>query len=137
MSTQNENVARFARNVEWDFFCDFQTLCIGNLFFWFCLVSKITVITDKRERKEDTSSFKILLQEGIDSIKNLTKKVFSNENDQESSKIYNFTHFAQSQKEGNLSYVGFHVTLYEHDKKCRLEDMGSRAKVLWLWKTSR
>ena len=27
-STQNVNVARFARNVECDFFCDFQTLCI-------------------------------------------------------------------------------------------------------------
>ena len=25
LSTQN--VARFARNVQWDFFCDFQTLC--------------------------------------------------------------------------------------------------------------
>ena len=30
LSTQNVNVARFARNVEWDFFCDFQTpwVCI-------------------------------------------------------------------------------------------------------------
>ena len=27
-STQNVNVARFARNVEWDFFYDFQTLCL-------------------------------------------------------------------------------------------------------------
>ena len=27
MTTQNADVARFARNVEWDFFCDFQTLC--------------------------------------------------------------------------------------------------------------
>ena len=27
LSTQNVNVARFARNVEWDFFCDFQTMC--------------------------------------------------------------------------------------------------------------
>ena len=27
LSTQNVNSARFARNVEWDFFCDFQTLC--------------------------------------------------------------------------------------------------------------
>ena len=27
LSNQNVNVARFARNVEWDFFCDFQTLC--------------------------------------------------------------------------------------------------------------
>ena len=27
LSTQNVNVARFARNVEWDFFSDFQTPC--------------------------------------------------------------------------------------------------------------
>ena len=27
-STQNVNVARFAHNVVWDFFCDFQTPCI-------------------------------------------------------------------------------------------------------------
>ena len=32
LSTQNVNVARFARNVECDFFCDFQTLC-----FWWLL----------------------------------------------------------------------------------------------------
>ena len=32
LSTQNVNVARFARNVEWDFFYDFQTPCkIGDL----------------------------------------------------------------------------------------------------------
>ena len=31
LSTQNINVARFARNVKCDFFCDFQTLCITNL----------------------------------------------------------------------------------------------------------
>ena len=27
MATQSVNIARFAQNVEWDFFCDFQTLC--------------------------------------------------------------------------------------------------------------
>ena len=27
LSTQNVDVDRFARNVEGDFFCDFQTLC--------------------------------------------------------------------------------------------------------------
>ena len=37
LSTQNVNVARFARNVEWDFFCDFQTPLI-------CLLWKDTVI---------------------------------------------------------------------------------------------
>ena len=30
LSTQNVYVARFARNVEWDFFCDFQTPCMGT-----------------------------------------------------------------------------------------------------------
>ena len=32
LSTQNVNVARSARNVEWDFFCDFQTPCIRCIF---------------------------------------------------------------------------------------------------------
>ena len=31
MSTQNVNAARFARNVEWDFFCDFQTPCATEI----------------------------------------------------------------------------------------------------------
>ena len=30
LSTPNVTVARFARNVECDFFCDFQTLCSGR-----------------------------------------------------------------------------------------------------------
>ena len=30
-----KNVARFARNVECDFFCNFQTLCIIFYFFFF------------------------------------------------------------------------------------------------------
>ena len=32
LSTQNVNVARLARNVEWDFFCDFQTPCKDQAF---------------------------------------------------------------------------------------------------------
>ena len=34
MSTQNVNVARFARIVEWDFFCDFQTPCLCTYVFY-------------------------------------------------------------------------------------------------------
>ena len=38
LSTQNATVARFARNVEWEFFFDFQTQCYSsfcqNLLFW-------------------------------------------------------------------------------------------------------
>ena len=33
MSTQNENVARFAHTIDWDFFCDFQTLCVDVILF--------------------------------------------------------------------------------------------------------
>ena len=31
LSTQNVSRARYARNVEWDFFCDFQTPCIQEI----------------------------------------------------------------------------------------------------------
>ena len=34
LSTQNVNIARFARNVEWDFLCDFQTLWITSKVQW-------------------------------------------------------------------------------------------------------
>ena len=30
LKTQIVNVARFARNIEWDFLCDFQTLCYSG-----------------------------------------------------------------------------------------------------------
>ena len=33
LSTQNVNVARFARNVEWYFFCDFQTPCVCRILY--------------------------------------------------------------------------------------------------------
>ena len=36
MSTQNVNVARFARTVEWDFFCDFQTPCSFWATHYYC-----------------------------------------------------------------------------------------------------
>ena len=36
LSTQNVNIARFARNVECDFFCDFQTPCVLQLQIAFC-----------------------------------------------------------------------------------------------------
>ena len=33
LPSQNVNVARFVRNVECDFFCDFQTLCVKTSVF--------------------------------------------------------------------------------------------------------
>ena len=49
MSTQNVNVARFARNVEWDFFCDFQTPCLLSYSLskstkrWFGLIHQCSI----------------------------------------------------------------------------------------------
>ena len=38
LSIQNVSIARFDRNVEWDFFCDFQTPCTVPcmVFFYIC-----------------------------------------------------------------------------------------------------
>ena len=53
LSTQNVNVARFARNVEWDFFCDFRTPCHSwekspfwchFIFFAFTRISISTIV---------------------------------------------------------------------------------------------
>ena len=41
LSTQNVNVARFARNVEWDFFCDFQTPWYTSKVYA-CLIHNLT-----------------------------------------------------------------------------------------------
>ena len=41
LSTQHVNVARFARNIEYDFFCDFQTLCDWFFFLSFYIVFQV------------------------------------------------------------------------------------------------
>ena len=95
------------------------------------------------KKKDDSTSsgLKSLLEESLESIKSLSEKVFGDDDESEKQVLqmhdYNFTQFAQSRKQGNLSYVGFHVSIFENDNQCRLETMGSRARVLWLWQTSR
>ena len=54
LSTQNVNVARFARNVEWDFFCDFQTSWKGD-----------TTIQDTTYRLSDINGEWILQEEAL------------------------------------------------------------------------
>ena len=58
LSTKNVNVARYARNVEWDFFCDFQTLCISTRSFYgfvciFVVVLESIKTTTSREVAEE------------------------------------------------------------------------------------
>ena len=40
LSTENVSVTRFARNVKWDFFCDFQTLWFHDFFLYFSVVTE-------------------------------------------------------------------------------------------------
>ena len=44
LSTQNINVARFSHNVEWYFFCDFQTPCVGVVVSAMCLKRQDTYV---------------------------------------------------------------------------------------------
>ena len=52
MSTQNVNVARFARNVKWDFFWDFQTPCYF-VFILLSFLSKILITFFQDAHQED------------------------------------------------------------------------------------
>ena len=58
--TQNVNVARFVRNVEWDFFCDFQTLCVPSLSFLCLLLCPLEIgqIKTWKEKINSNRNFK-------------------------------------------------------------------------------
>lgn len=51
--------------------------------------------------------------------------------------VYNFTNLFSHRQRGNLSYVGFHLTIFEKTSNCKIEQPGDTAKVFWLWETSR
>ena len=62
MSTQNVNVARYARNVEWDFFCDFQTLCSNSNIIPFKNKFEILTICHwKKTRETNNVTFSSIL----------------------------------------------------------------------------
>ena len=62
LSNQNVNVARFARNVEWDLFYDFQTLCVCNkdilacFFFTKVLKLRLDAVGAKNMREKSPQS---------------------------------------------------------------------------------
>ncbi len=62
----------------------------------------------------------------------------------------NFTHFYEhyrmqkqaslpvaAEEESNISYVGFHLTLFDQASNCHLGDVGDKARVMWVWETVR
>ena len=49
--------------------------------------------------------------------------------------VYNLTHEDYQEFKQNLSYVGYHVTVFEDTFNCRLEDVGTRANAYWIWQT--
>ena len=50
--------------------------------------------------------------------------------------IFNLTQADFQEFKQNLSYVGYHITIFEDTTNCRLEDMGTSANVYWIWKTN-
>ena len=54
LSTQIIKVARFARNVEWDFFCNFKTPCsISNIIFLYHRKEEMPVVFLPQDSPED------------------------------------------------------------------------------------
>ena len=55
----NLNVARFARNVEWDFFCDFQTACKAcflRIVMVYCIVPGMMSAGTRKDIHETTTN---------------------------------------------------------------------------------
>ena len=50
--------------------------------------------------------------------------------------MYNLTHADFQKFKENLTYVGYHITVFEDSSNCRLENIGERASVYWIWKTN-
>ena len=50
--------------------------------------------------------------------------------------LFNLTEEDFLEFKQNLSYTGYHVTIFEDTSNCRLEDMGTRANVYWIWQTN-
>merc|ERR1719422_2395580 len=50
--------------------------------------------------------------------------------------VYNLTHADFQKFKENLTYVGYHITVFEDSSNCRLENIGERASVYWIWKTN-
>ena len=50
--------------------------------------------------------------------------------------MYNLTHADFQKFKENPTYVGYHITVFEDSSNCRLENIGERASVYWIWKTN-
>ena len=83
LSIQNVNIAHFARNVEWDFFCDFQTPCIPQAPCQrryqtsFSVWPEENIKTNNNSIHCDNWSGKALLKSGLTALGWTSKKGFS------------------------------------------------------------
>ena len=84
--------------------------------------------------KKTISRLSSKIKDRLTSIIDLTKSILKpgpKVND------FNFTSFSVQHRKGNLSYIGMHLTIYDDNDKCSLDNFGSKAKVFWLWQTFR
>ena len=86
-------------------------------------------------QEESSSLLQSTLQKGLKNILSLSEAIsIGNENGP--SADFNFTNYAKNYKKGdNLSYVGIHLTVFDDDLNCQIDEMGSRARVFWIWQT--
>ena len=80
---------------------------------------------------KDETSGSLGLRQSIKDLVSLAKAVATGSDDEvKIPEASNFTNYT-------LSQVGLHLTLYDDNDDCQLEQIGSKAKVMWLWQTAR
>ena len=93
-------------------------------------------ISANAEILEEGSVLKSSLQIGFKNIVSLSKTIVTKELEEIPSSNFNFTNYAKNfGKGGNLSYIGFHLTFFDNTLTCQLDNIGSRARVFWIWQT--
>ena len=104
----------------------------GSLFAQCDSRSKICTnnIRAKRLHEPDSSKvFKLPPAQTVLKFPNLQRNLSSKD-------VYNLTHADFQRFKENLTYTGYHITVFEDASNCRLENVGEKANVYWIWKTN-
>ena len=90
----------------------------------------------KGEIQEEGNLLQSTLQKGLKNILSLSEAISVGNEKRPSDADFNFTNYAKNYKKGdNFSYVGIHLTIFDDNLNCQIDEMGSRARVFWIWQT--
>ena len=112
----------------------------------YCLIWAFSLGTlDKSDPKPGSNFLQSMLNGSVKTLVSVSEAILKKSDNDISddnsgfysiSEPFNFTYYAENLRKGNLSYIGSHVTVFDNNE-CKLDETGSRARVFWLWKTSR